>query len=124
LSRPIRHHHGHRRARARRGGVRGKERDYLHAHPRPRDVGLLVEAAEATLETDRAVKGPHYARVAIPYYWIVNLIESILEVYSDPTGPDPEPRYRQHQDYGPDDSVPLILDGREIALIQVRDLLP
>jgi len=104
--------------------VRGRERDFLQAHPRPRDVGLLVEAADTTLETDRSVKGPHYARVAIPYYWIINLVDGILEVYSDPTGPDPDPHYRQHRDYGPDESVPLILDGKQVALIPVSELLP
>jgi Uma2 family endonuclease len=104
--------------------VRGESRDYLSAHPRPRDVGLLVEVGDTTLETDRALKGPHYARVAIPFYWIVNLIDGILEVYSDPTGADPDPQYRRRQDYGPADSVPLILDGNEIARIAVRELIP
>src|SRR5436305_8390215 len=55
--------------------VRGKERDYLRAHPRPRDVGLVVEVADATLDSDRLVKGAHYARVGIPIYWTVNLVD-------------------------------------------------
>lgn len=104
--------------------VRGKERDYRQEHPRPRNVGLLVEVAEASLETDRALKGAHYARVAIPYYWILNLTDGILEAYSDPTGPDPNPHYRKRQDYSASESVPLILDGKLVAMIQVRDLLP
>jgi len=104
--------------------VRGLERDYLAAHPRPRDVGLLVEVADATLDTDRTLKGPHYARVAIPFYWIVNLTDGILEVYADPTGPDPDPRYRHQQDYGPGDNVPLILDGKEVVRIPVQELMP
>ena len=47
-----------------------------------------------------------------------------IEVYTDPTGPDVQSHYRQRQDYGLEESVPLVLDGREIDRIPVRDLLP
>jgi Uma2 family endonuclease len=104
--------------------VQGRERDYLSAHPRLRDIGMLVEVADATLETDRNLKGRHYARVAIPFYCMVNLVDGLLEVYSDPTGPDPDPKYRRHQDYGSGDTVSLILNGKELAQISVGELLP
>jgi hypothetical protein len=55
--------------------------------------------------------------------WIINLRERQVEVYTDPTGPDDQPRYRTRRDYGQNDAVPLVLDGREISQIPVRDLL-
>jgi hypothetical protein len=62
--------------------------------------------------------------VSIPIYWIVNIPEQQIEVYSDPTGPDPDPSYRHRQDYALTDIVPLVLAGQEIAPIPVQDLLP
>jgi Uma2 family endonuclease len=104
--------------------VRGNPRDYPHGSPGPQDVALLIEVSDTTLSFDRHFKGPLYARALFPVYWIVNLPEGIVEVYTDPSGPTEQPGYRQRQDYGPDDAVPLVLDGREIARIAVRDLLP
>ena len=47
-----------------------------------------------------------------------------FQQHDPPTGPDAEPHYRQRQDYGPDDAVPLVLEGKEIDRIPVCDLLP
>ncbi len=104
--------------------VRGSLRDYVNHHPGPAEIGLLVESSDASLERDREVKAPLYARARIPVYWILNLVDMRIEVYSDPSGPGLEPSYRRRQDYGPDEAVPLVLDGQEIAQIAVRDLLP
>jgi Uma2 family endonuclease len=104
--------------------VRGRARDYLDHHPAPGEIGMLVEIADSSLEHDRTAKGRAYARAAIPLYWIVNLPDRQVEVYSDPTGPTPEPTYRTRRDYVQGDMVPLVLDGREVARIRVGDLLP
>jgi len=104
--------------------VRGPRRRYLQGHPGPKDTGLLVEVADSSLQRDRTTKQRVNARSMIPVYWIVNLIDMHIEVYTDPSGPDAEPHYRNRQDYGPGDCVPLVLDGQEIARIPVRDLLP
>jgi Uma2 family endonuclease len=62
--------------------VPGAPRDYLDAHPsRPL---LLVEVAETSLAIDRLRKGSLYARAGIADYWVVNLIEEVLEVYREP----------------------------------------
>jgi Uma2 family endonuclease len=104
--------------------VRGMEEQYSARHPGPADVGLLVEVADTTLPTDRGLKLRLYARSGIPVYWIVNLNDRQVEVYTDPSGPADEPTYRHRQDYGPDAVVPIILDGQERASLAVRDLLP
>jgi len=45
---------------------------------------LLVEVAETSLAIDRLRKGSLYARAGVADYWVVNLIEEVLEVYRDP----------------------------------------
>jgi Uma2 family endonuclease len=104
--------------------VRGQRRDFADRHPGPQDTGLVVEVADASLPRDRTTKAAIYAEGGIPIYWIVNLPDMRLEVYTDPTGPDPAPVYRRRQDYTITDQVPLILDGTLIGHIPVRDLLP
>jgi Uma2 family endonuclease len=59
--------------------------DYYRAgHPTPADLLLLIEVADSTLNEDRRIKAPLYARFGIPEYWIVNLLQNVLEVYADP----------------------------------------
>jgi Uma2 family endonuclease len=97
---------------------------YASRLPGPADIGSLVEIADTSLAHDRKTKGRIYARAGIVVYWIVNLVDRQVEVY---TAPDPlaaEPTYTQHADYLTGDSVPLVLDGREVARIPVADLLP
>jgi len=104
--------------------IRGNRRQYLASHPGQPDLALVVEVSDSSLQHDRTMKLRLYARAMIPIYWIVNLVEGRIEVYTDPTGPDEKPSYRQRRDYGPADEVPFIIEGRVIGRIAVRDLLP
>lgn len=104
--------------------VRGNRRDYGDRHPGPQDMGLVIEVADTSLRRDRGEKLRLYARTLVPIYWIVNLINSRVEVYAEPTGPAPTPRYQRRRNYGTDDSAPLVLDGVEVDRIPVRALLP
>ena len=70
--------------------VPGRPADYRASHPtRP---ALAVEVSESSLEFDRERKGSLYARAGIPEYWIVNLVDRIVEIYRDPE-PDAMARY-------------------------------
>jgi Uma2 family endonuclease len=104
--------------------VRGDERSYLSRHPGPQDIGLVIEVAEATLTRDRLDKNRLYARSNIVCYWIVNIVDRQVEVFTKPSGPNPNPSYHQRQDYASADVVPLVLDGKEVARINVGSLLP
>jgi Uma2 family endonuclease len=104
--------------------VRGETRHYLDRHPGPHDVGLVIEVADTTLQRDRGFKKRLYARAGIPVYWLVNLSDNQCEVYTEPSGPEPQPDYRQRQDYGTSDVIPVVLAGVEIGRIAVRELLP
>ncbi|TAD94975.1 MAG: Uma2 family endonuclease, partial [Oscillatoriales cyanobacterium] len=54
-------------------------------HPVPSEVLLLVEVADSTVDNDRDVKIPIYARSPIQEVWLVNLVKNCLEVYRQPT---------------------------------------
>ena len=59
---------------------------YRGAHPMPADVLLVVEVADTTVETDRKVKLPLYARAGIQEAWIINIPDQQIEIYTDPAG--------------------------------------
>ena len=75
--------------------VRGERRDYRDHHLRERDVTLVVEVADTTLQRDRTLKKRLDARAGIPTYWIVNLADNRLEVYTEPAGAAEQADYRQ-----------------------------
>jgi Uma2 family endonuclease len=104
--------------------VRGSPRTYLTRHPGPADVGLLIEVADSSLLRDQRDKTRIYARGGIPCYWIANLVDQRIEVYTQPSGPAPVPAYGALQTYQPSDAVPLTLDGTTVGAVPVADLLP
>jgi Uma2 family endonuclease len=92
--------------------------DYDADHPGP--PVPLVEVAESSLSFDRRDKGSLYARGGIRDYWIVNLVDGVLEVYRDP-GPDPVApygwRYLTVERLGPGAIVsPLALPSVRLAV--------
>ncbi len=104
--------------------VRGDPRAYVDRHPSPEDVALVVEVADASLHRDRTSKKRLYAQAGIPVYWIVNLVERRVEVYTDPSGPTDEPDYRQQCTFGKSEEVPLVVERREVGRIAASAMLP
>jgi Uma2 family endonuclease len=104
--------------------VRGETRQYLERHPGPQDLALVVEVADTTLLRDRTTKLRVYASNRTSVYWIINLVERIVEVYSEPSGPSDQPSYGQRQDFHANDEVPVFIDGREVGRVRVQDILP
>lgn len=64
--------------------VQNREDDYLASHPNSEDVMVVIEISDSSLSYDQEIKLKLYAESSIQNYWIFNLRESILEVYSDP----------------------------------------
>jgi Uma2 family endonuclease len=104
--------------------VRGTTRDYLGRHPGPADMALVIEVADSSLARGRSHKARIYAAAAVPVYWIINLVDHQIEVYTDPTGPDSFPVYRVRHDYRAADAVPFFIDSRDLGPIPGRELLP
>ncbi len=99
--------------------IRGSDADYKHRLPEPRDAGLLVEVSRKSVSADRRlviVYGP----AGIPVYWIVNLVDRWVEVYTDP-GPT---GYASRKDFPSGQQIPVVIDGRQIGQIAVDDILP
>jgi Uma2 family endonuclease len=104
--------------------IRGDTRDYPDRHPGPEHLALLVEIADSSLARDRGIKRRVYARANVPVYWIVDLVERRVVVYTGPSGPAAQPAYRDSKPYAVSESVPVVVDGREVSRILVRDILP
>jgi Uma2 family endonuclease len=100
--------------------IRGQAEDYLQRQAMAAEVALVVEIAESSLTTDRSEMGRVYAASGITYYWIVNLVDRQIELY---TGPSPS-GYQSRQDLKPGQDVPVVVDGVEVGRIPVADLLP
>lgn len=100
--------------------VRGSRRDYTENHPHPADVALVVEVSDATLQQDRTLKLRIYARARIPVYWILNLPERTLEVYTEPAG---DGDYRQRRTYLETDNAPVWIVRQEVGQVAVAKLL-
>ncbi len=96
--------------------VKGGHRRYARQHPT--DAVIVVEVAESSLAEDRTTKARLYARAGILDYWIVNLVDRVVEVHRAPSAN----AYATVTTFGPEDSVaPLAAPDRPI---QVADLLP
>ncbi len=63
--------------------VSGSPRTYRDAHPSR--AALVVEISASSLDFDRDDKGSLYARGGIDDYWIVNLVDNVVEVHRRPT---------------------------------------
>jgi Uma2 family endonuclease len=103
--------------------VRGGIRDFAAAHPV--DPVLVVEVSLSSLAFDREHKASLYARAGRPEYWIVNLVDRVIEVRREPA---PEPSAPYGWDYafvdvlGPTERVSAL--GAPAVQIPVGDLLP
>ena len=64
--------------------LRPRDDFYGDAHPGPDDILLLIEVADTSLEFDRSVKLPLYARAGIPEVWLVDLNDERIEVHRTP----------------------------------------
>jgi Uma2 family endonuclease len=106
--------------------ARGDDKTYARRHPNETEIAMLVEVADSSLADDRALAAT-YGATGIPVYWIVNIPDRQLEVYSSPTGPRQdggEGGYLIIQVLLETESVDLIIAGRILGRIAVADLLP
>ena len=94
----------------RAGGYRGA---WL---PGPRDVLLVIEVADTSLERDRDVKIPRYALAGIPEAWLVDLAGDAISVCREP-GPD---GYREIVTVSRHETLrPFLLPGLEVGVDEI-----
>lgn len=103
--------------------VRGPVGRYLTKRPEAADIAMVIEVADSWVDRDRQ-KARLYARAGIATYWIVNLPEQHVEVFSAPVEADGEPRYSTQSTYGVAEELSIAIDEEECGRLQVSDLLP
>ena len=99
--------------------ARGNIRDYEQQHPNAQDIALVVEVSDSSLEQDRKL-AETYGAGGIPVYWIINIPDRQLEVFSSPVNGV----YSVHQILLETESVDLVIEGRILGRIGVAELLP
>ena len=101
--------------------VPGSPDDYGRAHPS--HPALTVEVAESSLAVDRQHKGSLYARAGLPDYWVLNLVDRVLEVYREPAPDAAAPfgwRYARREVFDASARVtPLAASGSSIPVSQL-----
>jgi hypothetical protein len=79
-----------------------------------------TDVADSHPDQDWGKKLSSYAAGGIPVYWIINLSERQVEVYS---GPGPK-AYRERVDYGPGQLAPVVIAGQQLGQVAVDHILP
>jgi Uma2 family endonuclease len=69
---------------------------YRDANAAPGDVLLLVEVSDTSLGYDQQIRAPLYAEAGIPEFWIVDLVNEVVQVQRKPAGN----RYRAAEQVG------------------------
>ncbi|KPJ88404.1 MAG: hypothetical protein AMJ53_16870 [Gammaproteobacteria bacterium SG8_11] len=64
--------------------LKPRDDDYRNALPKSEDILLIIEVAESSLQYDREIKIPLYAKYGIPEVWLVDLENNQLTTYSSP----------------------------------------
>jgi len=103
--------------------IRGVVDDFANRHAKPNEVPLIVEVADSSLGRDRRWKQRVYARAKVPCYWVVNLVDDCIEVFTQPTGSAKQPGYKQTAIYRSGDEVPVVIDGKELGRIAAAAIL-
>ncbi len=104
--------------------VRGPRQQYTHRTPHARDTGLVVEVSDLSYAYDRSEKWRASAAARIPIYWIVDLDKAQVEVHAEPIGRGKAAHYRLATIFGIDAEVPVVIDGRELGRVVVKEILP
>ena len=100
--------------------LRGARRDYADRHAGATDIPLVVEVSDSSIGRDQGWKKSIYARNGIPCYWIVNLTDRTLEVYSLPAAGE----YTRAVTLTAADRAEVVLDGVTVGTVAVAELLP
>ncbi len=98
--------------------------DYADGPPQATDVVMVVEAADASLLLDRRLKARIYARAGILNYWVLNLLDSQLEVFTNPSGLVPMPGYQEQRIYRIEDRISLVIGLDDLGTIRIGELIP
>ena len=92
-------------------------------HPEVADVGLLVEISVSSLPKDLGERAEKFARALVPVYWVADVFGGRIIEHRGPRDIEGVGSFAIVQPYDRDGEIPLVLAGREILRIPVRELL-
>jgi Uma2 family endonuclease len=98
--------------------LRPRGKAYLEKNPDASDIFIIIEVADSSLELDTTVKLQLYAILSVPEYWIADLRNNQLLVYSNPVGDSYQSMRKLHRG---DTVAPSLLPD---CVIPVDLLLP
>jgi Uma2 family endonuclease len=52
----------------------------------PARARLIIEVADSSLEYDQTTKSRLYATSCVEEYWVVNLVQGVIEIHTEPAG--------------------------------------
>jgi Uma2 family endonuclease len=94
--------------------LNGNYSEFRSANPQPRDLDLVVEVADTSLQFDLTVKAALYSRAGIVEYWILDVASQRLIVHLDPQ----DGQYASVIAYGRDESVSPLASPNASFLIR------
>lgn len=94
-----------------------REDNYVAEHPQGKDILLLIEVADQTLQKDRTVKKTAYALGGVPEYWIINLVDRQVEQYLGAKATGEYDRFNIIPEAG-------TIESPRLGQIEVKNLLP
>jgi len=103
--------------------VKGSEDDCEARHPGLEDIYLVIEVSDSSLAVDQTIKLQLYAEAKLPEYWIVNIPDRRVEVYTIPNSDDVS-SYLHRQDYQSNEEVPVVVAEQMLVTIPVHEILP
>jgi len=102
--------------------ARGDRNTYTSRIPTAADVTCVIEVADSSLQFDRTTKQRLYASHNLPQYFIINLVDNVIEEYRQPLAA--EGRYGQSIVHGRDAVVRFSVGGEAFIDVPARQLLP
>ncbi len=64
--------------------VKGTIDNYWRKHPTASDINLVIEVAQSSVHYDKVIKAKLYAAEGIPEYWLIDLNNNVVIVYTAP----------------------------------------
>ncbi len=99
--------------------ARGVTGTYDNRNPQAMDIGIVIEVGNTSAEDDRRYKGPLYAQEEIAEFWLVDVAQRTIEVFTEPGAG----KYQRTVVYRANDAIALVLDGAVVAEVGVDDLI-
>jgi Uma2 family endonuclease len=97
--------------------IAGALDNYSDRHPLAADIALVIEVASCPEMLARERKAlARYAWPGLAVVWIVNLTNDTVEVYTNPSGPGPDPHYGTCAVIGLGMDLAIVLGGETVRI--------